>query len=825
MGSNIPEFKRRFFVLKASTHLYYFLGPGDIEPRGCIDLENANVELIETLQDGRSRFCITLVDNRRVILEARNEDVGKEWIASLQDEQLTRSKERVGLLEQENARYQNQISLLEKQLEEFRLIEKDRDGALEDALNWKQSFLEINEAIRLLTQFLRRPPLEEEVDTREGDEQERKDTEKTCGGDETTKAAEPPPPTSQNADAGASAPDNPNGDDATNASTTQRETSLLDIAIESEAKDITELDVPGTHFSALSNVCQQLRENMRLASIEASSAVEDVTTANQRSAVVEKKLEKTEKHLCKLWEENTAIRQELNITKQEKRVLIKEVKTLRAKASHPVMPQDRPAEEDAIQEATVQSDKILEEMEDHILTGLRAHEKLMASTQKTRPPRAVGGADHTNDSGGEPSTEQQRYVDLGHVDDSIVESVSEQSSKPSNNDSPLRPKVLSLFDGESDSDDDGCSVNSYDALISSQFDADEGDDQPPPTDPTADLEDEAPNMCAASTQSESTQSVVTDNGHATSRLVCPLADVVETASASGGSPGAVYHISFHSKKLGLQFLKVPSSSANPGALTPAITADLLAGNDADSEKTASELRAIAEMAQIAKGTQHIGSMDDTCQVATPIDAVLVCGFNGFASATHHRKPTLGARLVAIDGRSVEVGQWTYTSIRKAIAAHGRPLTLSFRDDYLATEQRAMLTKAIAEDNVTKSSRDMMHHGLLRKVPDSIPASSSSMSESDALGHRRLSDYDDDLSVSVSSTHCEKSYPAHGGGETFRSFSDAGSSSVFSTSLGPLMATLMSGLTEKSVATPDYLNNVGESVESAPLHHDYQSGLL
>jgi hypothetical protein len=53
-------------------------------------------------------------------------------------------------------------------------------------------------------------------------------------------------------------------------------------------------------------------------------------------------------------------------------------------------------------------------------------------------------------------------------------------------------------------------------------------------------------------------------------------------------------------------------------------------------------------------------------------------------------------LVAFDGISVEVGKWTFQSIRRAIKSRGRPLTLSFRNDYLTTEQRTILTKAVKD---------------------------------------------------------------------------------------------------------------------------------
>ncbi|CAN0561533.1 unnamed protein product, partial [Ectocarpus sp. 12 AP-2014] len=38
LGANVPKWKRRFFVLKPITMLFYYMSEHDTEPRGCIDL-------------------------------------------------------------------------------------------------------------------------------------------------------------------------------------------------------------------------------------------------------------------------------------------------------------------------------------------------------------------------------------------------------------------------------------------------------------------------------------------------------------------------------------------------------------------------------------------------------------------------------------------------------------------------------------------------------------------------------------------------------------------------------------------------------------------
>lgn len=88
MGKNITQFKRRFFVLKPSTHLYYFLSSSDNEPRGCIDVdmltnegrEGCEVKEIGLMPDGTFQFELVF-DEERVEKESMND--------SLLDEEMT----------------------------------------------------------------------------------------------------------------------------------------------------------------------------------------------------------------------------------------------------------------------------------------------------------------------------------------------------------------------------------------------------------------------------------------------------------------------------------------------------------------------------------------------------------------------------------------------------------------------------------------------------------------------------------------------------------------------------------------------------------------
>ena len=824
LGTNVPEFKRRFFVLKPSTHLYYFLSPGDTEPRGCIDLDDAIVEPIERLPDGRFRFELSLED-RRVVLEARSEEVGKEWMQALQEERLSHTKVRIHELQRNKELTQVKVSDLEHQLQEYRMMETDRDGAMEDAAHWKHKFEELNESLRLLTQHLRRPPSDEVLYT---------------DGSSSSWAREQH----------TSEPVN----DATNVTnSSHREASLLDSIDDDDEVPIEELDVPGTHFTALNNAVQQLRESVRLVSMEASSAVEDLCAANEKVSALEKRMLKAEKKLCEQWEENCAIRQELKITKQEKKVLVKEIKVSRNKLEPPRMMQGRQFDLDEEIGDVVfnirEGERLIEELEEHVSSSIALSQQLFAVAPGMSEDSVMDGSGRSD-------------VNLSGTGSGVtlrIENTSPHAHDVTNS-SPIAPKILSLFDDDSDNEASSCEdevdsagpscISSVGAeLGEGEFghgngacsDDESGIDRKHPLlklDEEDDDEVSQPNLYPASSQSQSTNSVVTDNGQATSRLVCPLADVVDssvTESKENKGDGQVYHLSFYSRKIGIQFQKVPASKNTKGALTEAMTADLpISGNDGSS-KTAAELRRIAEISRRVKSTPDDRGDGDTLDVATATDAVLVCGFHGFDDTANHSRPKLGARLVAFDGVSVEIGNWTFDSIRKAIQARGRPMTLTFRNDFLTMEQRAILTKAVAEvDSAVPPPRKTIQYKntapILPARPLTLRTESSSSHESEHFVNDNVTRYEeDDLSVSAASSNNRYYGKSYSGGGNFRSFSEAGTSSVISSTFGPLMANLMTGLAAKNEKnlehTSSYLIGGGEAVENRPEFMDFKAGLL
>jgi len=350
-------------------------------------------------------------------------------------------------------------------------------------------------------------------------------------------------------------------------------------------------------------------------------------------------------------------------------------------------------------------------------------------------------------------------------------------------------------------------------------------------------EESASQEGSATTVSLTSQSVVTDNGKATSRLDCPLADVIETTDDKNDiakGDGVVYHLTFYSRKIGLQFQKVTPKSSAGGALTEAMTADLW-GNNLDGSQTALELRRIAKMTRRAKGFDR-GESDNGYITEKPIHAVLVCGFHGFDDTANHTRPRLGARLVAVDGVSVEKGKWTFESIHKAIQARGRPLTLSFRNDFLTMEQRAILTRAVEDINASVSPLKRViqyrkayldrSEGLSCATEQSLE-SEQSLNDSFGLLNARAYFEDDD---SFSSSYYHRNFSANNSVAThndLRSFSEVGSS-VFSTNIGPLLSNLMSNISSpisKVRVKPPYLSRTGKSLENMAGHHDFQSSLL
>jgi hypothetical protein len=154
-----------------------------------------------------------------------------------------------------------------------------------------------------------------------------------------------------------------------------------------------------------------------------------------------------------------------------------------------------------------------------------------------------------------------------------------------------------------------------------------------------------------------------------------------------------------------------------------------------------------------------------------------------------------ARVVAFDGIPVEVGHWTFESIKKSIQARGRPLTLSFRNDVLTPNQRKILMKAIDDLNSPKYGGEAVNQIIHENTIHTHSTSSISSSQHSPARSKQ-----------------------------YYSLSEAGSS--LASSVAPLVSNLLSSTRkEHADSTPEYLRRNSESLDQMKRHHEFQSGLL
>jgi hypothetical protein len=896
-------------VLQPASHLYYFTSPEDTEPRGCINLEQAQIIDISpvafALQLGNRRRCHNT--ETVVELQANTPTEAITWKHALASERYQVLKQRIRKIECQNDAYRSRHTEMQQQFQHnIQLIEHDRDGAMQDAKQWKHKYDTLQEAIRKFTLQLRRTT----------NNSPKPQTEQT-----TSDSSNHPNTTTTTEE---HTNDNHNNDDKPPELLEEEDDTETDIAMDMQ-------NIPGAHhFSALYNAVLQIQENLHLASREAEMALDDVRMADERRRRAELRTAEMETHACQLWEENATLRKSLQQKKREKRVLVREVKHLRRqqiqqqrsisnnnnidnnnhkKKSPRKQPQPQPTEPKEQTEITNQDnnnsddddddeDRLLTELEEHVESSLKLHQEFLAANTEIqaqlggRYPSFDRSIQNLNDAlqsllidsssttsprePPPPSTDPSSIVkkhppppiqmaSLFHDDDDEDnDDDSDSQSNISKNEqyelaaTATRSSSVSsvmaeasgteieeqghpdVFYHEND-DDDNNNIDDDDDLSSVdedrpnpllQMDAKEkGDDSNRLT---------LPRLCATSSLSESSASrttILRDN-KATSKLSCPLADVVNTNRENHVDPklvedvdsdNQIYHLTFYSRRIGLQFQKVPPPprKAN-GLLTEAMTADLMGVSDA-ADKTAAELRRIASISNETMDQEKM-----TLEVASPMDAVLVCGFEGFDDSGTNVRPKLGARLVAFDGISVEIGNWTFDAVRKAIQARPRPLTLSFRNDFLTTEQRRILTKAIQE--VKEKSRPVERTKSSRSIgtePSTQSSKSGDLVVQQTKENQSVQSHEDDLSVSAaSSDYYRRPVPqSFSGGRSvssgnFRSFSEAGSSVSVLSAVGPLVSNLLQhGGRLREPFTPEYLRRAPEYVEATPQHQDFKAGLL
>ena len=122
LGEN-HQWKRRFFVLKPTTMLYYFGSDADEEPLGCVDVEAfTSVSCREVHQDGRvtielARAAPPGADNAKPLifsLRAPGESEGYGWIDALKGSSYARLKEANEVMRQQCDDFAADISSLER---------------------------------------------------------------------------------------------------------------------------------------------------------------------------------------------------------------------------------------------------------------------------------------------------------------------------------------------------------------------------------------------------------------------------------------------------------------------------------------------------------------------------------------------------------------------------------------------------------------------------------------------------------------------------------------------------------------------------------------
>lgn len=866
LGKNIHAFKRRFFVLKPSTHLYYFMSPNDVEPRGCIDLDNfvegsdgrggCQVNEIGVLPDGTFRFELVFNEedeeeeqdlndaildddgdnnefetkssnnNRQsIVLEARTEEIGREWISKIKSERLSVAKNQVDQLQMSLAKLEAACAQWEESALDAKRraneAEVSRNVTIAEAKSWEGRFRDLNEAIRLLV----------------------RDTA-TSGAEE-------------------------NDGESSSSSQFLRES-------------LQGLELNGTNFQDVSESIQRIRDDCNEARKKKEYANESIIKLQQRLDETEDRATKAEADLAQVREDARAMQNDLKRVKREKKVLVKEVKTLhenkRRQDTETNTSKQHRLDQSSHGTPSVRSNsdqrRLILELEEHVMSGLRLSEQFL--TLNGIDPSEVGddvdSSIQTSSKASDISPLRRRRIPavirakpeiLG--DDLEMSPPRQMQTIPNTPShihlSPANPSLQSnclmsnLLDDDDDDDEEEEGEPSESELSSRstqgptrQSEASHLEGRPvgekqvnqnlneifaeePQTDTFEQVAlqiskqnhttiDASRSLAAVASfqSSESARSKVTDNGHATTKLIKNPQDAVRQSSSTtttDGDGGGVYHITFYRKRLGLQFQKVPNEMGTTTGLLDNVmmTAD---GLDAP-ETTNTELQRIASMSQHSRNR---GGNPEEMEIlpVSPVDAVIVCGFIGFDDSSGSIRPKVGARLVAFDGIPVEVGRWTFESIRKGIQARSRPLTLSFRNDILSQRQQDILKKALGDIAAAVAPPPQ---STIPANPQYILPQAGSRGES----HHQ---YLDEQSLAAASTASSTTSSQRSRFKKHYSFSETGSS--ISSAVVPLVSNLMKKSTtqqqqqQRQPSEPEYMRRQLSSHDQMRLD-EFRSSML
>jgi len=676
LGKNIHTYKRRFFVLKPATHLYYFLSPNDVEPRGCIDLDmNCGCEVREvgTLPDGTFRFELIFneedtnsdtasvrstsshtsnsssstrkqrgLHRQNIVLEARTVEIGREWIAKLKSERLSTARLeveslRTDLVELKNIGARWERSAIEEAMRADEAA-RQRDAAITESRVWEEKYTNLNEGIRLLTNSI-------------------------CS---------------------------PDSGDATSEFLTDA---------------VGEIDISGSNFSAISTAFLQIHNEHKLLSKRDDDAKLHILELERLAKDAESRATTAE-------EELSAMQMDLRRIKREKKILVTEVRSLHAAANlekqetatHTQFDQKQNGTDsisisrgtcegdDATSDtasmirlkrkANVEENRLIIELEENVMSGLRLTDQFL-TLNGIDPSEIWDDLDNSVQAGSSIQASKSSREDRSLTRQSTNHHHHQASAARVGNETTqhrdyLKDRLGSLLD---ENDDETIVPSVTDELnvrtphVSNKhtnqhnFDINQGrgnhvvesthgpifhyEGASPNGEPVnqnlidrfkressekeiATNNFNPPSLSVASSISESSRSRITDNGFATSKLEHRL-----KAYSTPDEDGNVYHITFYSSRIGLQFQKVPNEvHQSTGLLTEAVTGD---GN-VGTMQTAAEHKRIAIFSQHSQSNRNQqNSISIECQPATPADAILVCGFIGFDDSTGNSRPQLGGK--------------------------------------------------------------------------------------------------------------------------------------------------------------------------------------
>ncbi|KAK1747506.1 ataxin-2-like protein [Skeletonema marinoi] len=706
LGKNIHSFKRRFFVLKPSTHLYYFMSPNDVEPRGCIDLDNfvegsgggCQVNEIGVLPDGTFRFELvfdeeeqdlndallndgddnvfeTKSSNNRqsIVLEARTEEIGREWISKIKSERLSVAKGQVDQLqtsltksEAACAHWEESASNEKRRANE---AEMSRNVAIAEAKSWEGRFRDLNEAIQLLVR------------------------------------------------------------DTTSTSEAEVDSGESSSSSEFLRESLQGLELNGTNFDEVSESFQRIRDDYNEARKEKEYANESIIKLQQRLDEAEERATKAEADLAQVQEDARAMQNDLKRVKREKKILVKEVKTLHENRRQQEIEnknlKQRQSEQYNSNSPSIRSNedqrRLILELEEHVMSGLRLSEQFLhlngidpsevgddfgSSIQTSKAsdlsplrrqripavirakPEILGddldsiqASSKASDmsplrqmqnkpnvplqtilSPANPSLQRNHQMsNLLDDDDDDEEEAGEEEVEPSESEVTSRSEQGEASQTEMHSGDEKSVKQNLNEIFAEEPHTDTFEQAAIQASKQNDTTNDASRSLAevASIQSsESVRSKVTDNGHATTQLVKAPQDARSEPSSTTPTDGdgGVYHITFYRKRLGLQFQKVPNEM---GTTTGLLSNVLMTADGLDApETTATELQRIASLSQHSKKRGGNSEMESILPVS-PVDAVIVCGLLGLMAQVE-----ASARKLVLDLLPLTAFQWKSDDILK-----------------------------------------------------------------------------------------------------------------------------------------------------------------